>query len=90
MNIDSFIGTLATGSLIQALITMVTNDTPISDAKLAGGFAKIGQTEIAGVILPVFYFAAAALAVWYLLEHTATGAASTRPASTPMRRVSRA
>ena len=27
--IDSFIATLATGSLIQALITMVTNDTPI-------------------------------------------------------------
>ena len=43
--IDSFIGTLATGSLIQALITMVTNDTPISDAKLAGGFSKIGQTD---------------------------------------------
>jgi ribose transport system permease protein len=73
MKIDSFIGTLATGSLIQALITMITNDTPITDAKLSGGFAKIGQTEIAGLILPVFYFAAAAFAVWYLLEHTATG-----------------
>ena len=48
MNIDSFIATLATGSLIQALITMVTNDTPISDVKLAGGFAKIGQTTLAG------------------------------------------
>src|SRR5688500_5438159 len=39
--IDSFIGTLATGSLIQALITMVTDDTPISDASLAGGFSDI-------------------------------------------------
>jgi ribose transport system permease protein len=73
MKIDSFIATLATGSLILALITMVTNDTPISDAKLGGGFSAIGQTEIGGVILPVWYFAAAALAVWYLLEHTATG-----------------
>ncbi len=71
--IDSFIGTLATGSLIQALITMVTNDTPISDAKLAGGFSDIGQTTIAGITLPVFYFAAVAVAIWYLLEHTATG-----------------
>ena len=43
--IDSFIGTLATGSLIQALITMVTDDTPISDAKLSGGFSDIGQTD---------------------------------------------
>jgi ribose transport system permease protein len=73
MKIDSFIATLATGSLIQALITMVTNDTPISDAKLAGGFSKIGQTTIGGVTLPVIYFGVVALAIWYLLEHTATG-----------------
>jgi ribose transport system permease protein len=73
MKIDSFIATLATGSLIQALITMVTNDTPISDAKLAGGFAKIGQTTVGGITLPVFYFAVVAIGIWYLLEHTATG-----------------
>ena len=73
MRIDSFIGTLATGSLIQALITMVTNDTPVSSAALAGNFSKIGQTDIAGVTLPVFYCAIAAIAIWYLLEHTATG-----------------
>ena len=73
MKIDSFIATLATGSLIQALITMVTNDTPISDVKLAGGFAKIGQTTVGGITLPVFYFAAVAVGIWYLLEHTATG-----------------
>ena len=71
--IDSFIGTLATGSLIQALITMVTDDTPISDAKLSGGFSDIGQTTIGGITLPVFYFAFVAIAIWYLLEHTATG-----------------
>jgi ribose transport system permease protein len=73
MRIDSFIATLATGSLIQAFITMVTNDTPISDAKLGGSFAKIGQTTIGGLTLGVYYFAAVALAIWYLLEHTATG-----------------
>jgi len=73
MKIDSFIATLATGSLIQALITLVTNDTPISDVKLAGGFAKIGQTTTQGLILPVLYVAVVALGIWYLLEHTATG-----------------
>jgi ribose transport system permease protein len=73
MKIDSFIATLATGSLIQALITLVTNDTPISDVKLAGGFSKIGQTTIAGITLPVLYVAVVAVAIWYLLEHTATG-----------------
>jgi ribose transport system permease protein len=73
MRIDSFIGTLATGSLITALITMVTNETPITDAKLSGAFAKIGQTSVGGITLGVFYCAAVALAIWYLLEHTATG-----------------
>jgi ribose transport system permease protein len=73
MRIDSFIATLATGSLIQAFITMVTNDTPISDAKLGGDFAKIGQTTVFGLTLGVYYFAAVAVAIWYLLEHTATG-----------------
>ena len=73
MKIDSFIATLATGSLIQALITLVTNDTPISDVKLAGGFSRIGQTTVAGITLPVLYVAVAAVGIWYLLEHTATG-----------------
>jgi ribose transport system permease protein len=69
--IDSFIGTLATGSLI--LITMVTNDTPISSGALAGGFSKIGQTNIGGVTLPVIYCFVVAVVMWYVLEHTATG-----------------
>ena len=73
MKIDSFIATLATGSLIQALITLVTNDTPISDVKLAGGFAKIGQTTVDGITLPVLYVAVVAAGIWYVLEHTATG-----------------
>lgn len=73
MKIDSFIATLATGSLIAALITFVTNDTPISDVKLAGGFSQIGQTTSQGLILPVLYVAVVAVGIWYLLEHTATG-----------------
>ena len=73
MKIDSFIATLATGSLIAALVTMVTNEVPITDAKLGENFAKIGQTSIDGITLPVFYCAVVAVAIWYLLEHTATG-----------------
>jgi ribose transport system permease protein len=73
MRIDSFIATLATGSLIQSLITMATGDTPIQNIKLSGGFAKIGQTDIHGITLPVFYAIVVAFAIWYLLEHTATG-----------------
>jgi ribose transport system permease protein len=73
MRIDSFIGTLAAGSLIAALVTMVTNEVPITDAKLGGAFADIGQTNVGGVTLAVVYCTAVAVAIWYLLEHTATG-----------------
>ena len=73
MRIDSFIGTLATGSLIQSFITMATGDTPIQSIKLSGGFSKIGQTDISGITLPVLYAVVFAFVIWYLLEHTATG-----------------
>jgi ribose transport system permease protein len=73
MRIDSFIGTLATGSLIQALITMATGGTAIISTRLQGGFAKIGQTNVSGFTLPVVYVLVVAVAMWFLLEHTATG-----------------
>jgi ribose transport system permease protein len=73
LGVDSFIGTLATGSLIQAFITLVTHDIAINDARLAGSFADIGQLEVIGLTLPVFYTIGAAAIIWFLLEHTATG-----------------
>lgn len=73
MRIDSFIGTLATGSLIQALITMATGGTAIISTRLEGGFSKIGQTNVSGFTLPVAYVIVVAVAMWFLLEHTATG-----------------
>ena len=73
MRIDSFIGTLATGSLIAPRVTKITKEVPITDAKLGGAFAKIGQTSVGGITLGVFYCALVAIAIWYLLEHTATG-----------------
>ncbi len=73
MRIDSFIGTLATGSLIAALITMTTHGTAIISTKLEGGYAKIGQTNVGGFTLPVVYVLVVAAAMWFLLEHTATG-----------------
>jgi ribose transport system permease protein len=73
MKINSFIGTMATGLLVQSLITMFTNDTAINDVKLSEGFSAIGQTNIFGITLPVLYMLIIAFAVWYLFEHTAVG-----------------
>ncbi len=73
LKIDSFIGTLATGSLIQALITMATGGTSIINVRLDGAFSKIAQPTLAGFQYPFFYVIVVAVAMWFLLEHTATG-----------------
>jgi ribose transport system permease protein len=73
MRIDSLIGTLATGSLMAAFITLTTQDIPINNPKLGGAFSKIGQTAIGGVSLSVLYCFVIAFAMWYYLEHTASG-----------------
>lgn len=73
LKIDSFIGTLATGSLIIAFTTYVTGGTNLTGPELTGTFSSIYGTRVLGLILPVYYAIALALALWLLLEHTATG-----------------
>jgi ribose/xylose/arabinose/galactoside ABC-type transport system permease subunit len=73
MGVDSFIATLATGSLIESFITLMTDDIAITDPRVAGPFSKIGQASIGGITLPVLYVLVAATAIWFVLEHTATG-----------------
>jgi ribose transport system permease protein len=73
MRIDSFIGTLATGSLVQAFISFVTGDNSINSVKLSGAFSKMSQGSIGGIIYPVFYALVIAAALWLFMEHTPTG-----------------
>jgi ribose transport system permease protein len=71
--IDSFIGTLATGSLMAAGTTIITNDQAIIGDQLGGGFGKIATTAVGGVAVPVFLMLLVAMGVWYLLNYTVTG-----------------
>jgi ribose transport system permease protein len=73
LKIDSFIGTLATGSLVQAFITYFTSDTTINDPKLGGTFAEIGQKDFGGITLPVFYALGLAIIIWLFMEYSSTG-----------------
>ena len=73
MKIDSFIGTLATGSLVLALIALVSAGNTIAGIQLFGGFAKVAQGKFLGFVYPVWYALALAIIVWYIFEYTAFG-----------------
>ena len=73
MRIDSFIGTLATGSLVQAFISFVTGDNTINSEKLSGAFSNMSQGTFGGIIYPVCYALILAIALWLFMEYTATG-----------------
>lgn len=72
LKIDSFIGTLATGSLLQALILIVSGDTEQTSG-ITPGFTGIAQNKVAGFTLPVIYLIVVAFVMWYWLEHRAVG-----------------
>jgi hypothetical protein len=74
LKIDSFIGTLATGFLILALVQWRTGSRNITGPQLAGTFQDIAQKSwLFDLTLPVYYALVFAFVIWYLLEHTATG-----------------
>jgi ribose transport system permease protein len=73
MGVDSFIGTLATGSVIAALTTMASGGSIVSSRKLSGSFAKIGQAAFHGYSIVVLYVAVIAVVFWFLLQRTRTG-----------------
>ena len=72
MNIDSFIGTLATGSIIAAGTLWVSGDQIIT-GKVSGGFTEIASTSFSGVQLPVLYMLIAMLVLGFVLEQTVFG-----------------
>jgi ribose transport system permease protein len=73
LGVDSFIGTLATGSVLQAFVALISGDASITGLELSQGFAKLGQTPIAGLTPAVYYLVIVALALWFVLEHTGVG-----------------
>jgi ribose transport system permease protein len=71
--IDSLIATLATGFLIQAVITWRTGSRNVTSDELSSTFPKIARQQLFSLTLPVYYVLAIALAIWFVLHHTATG-----------------
>jgi ribose transport system permease protein len=73
LKIDSLIGTLATGFLVQALVKWRTGSRVVTSGELAGGFSRIARNQFLDLTLPVFYALVIATVIWYVQEHTATG-----------------
>jgi ribose transport system permease protein len=71
LRINSFIATLAFGSILLAVIGMISGNEQITG--LPASFSDISLTQVGGISLPVFYLVALALVFWYVLEHTPIG-----------------
>lgn len=72
LRIDSFIATLATGSLLQSVILIVSGNQDLT-AGFTHGFKRLGTASVGHVAVPVFVMAVVALLIWYVLGHTALG-----------------
>jgi ribose transport system permease protein len=73
VRIDSFIATLATASLMDALDSLLTNNQSITGNQLYGTFGKIATTNVGGIALPVFLMLIVAAALWFVQGYTVIG-----------------
>lgn len=73
LGIASFIATLGTGAVLQAIVVLVSNDETVTNANLNSNFSKIAITEIFGLQVTVYAAVVLAVVLWWLLENTVTG-----------------
>jgi ribose transport system permease protein len=72
MGIDSFIGTLGTGSVVEALtIAFAGNQTIVNNIPQV--ISPLTNAAVGGVEVPVFVVFGMALIIWYILDQTALG-----------------
>lgn len=71
VGINSFIATLATGSLLLALIQVISNGNVLVEGVADSSW--LATTAVADLTLPVLLMLAFTLALWLVLSHSATG-----------------
>ena len=71
LRIDSFIGTLASGSLLLGAILALTGNVQIVNR--VDSLTPYSESSLFGYTVPVFYALALGIALWYVMEHTRTG-----------------
>jgi ribose transport system permease protein len=73
IGIDSFIATLGTGAVLQAVNLLISNEETVTSPHLNQTLGDIATANIGGVQVPVLVALAVAIVLWWLLEHTVTG-----------------
>jgi ribose transport system permease protein len=74
VGIDSFIATLATGSLMLAAIDLLSNNQSISGTALTGGtFSELATASVAGITVAAILMVVVVIALWLFEEYTVTG-----------------
>jgi ribose transport system permease protein len=71
-HIEPVIGTLAMGSVLAAVSYWVANGQTILNG-ISPDFSNMGTWKPLGIPIQVYYLAAVALVLWYVLEHTPVG-----------------
>jgi ribose transport system permease protein len=67
MGVNSFIGTLATSSIVGAMSVAISGDNTITK-NVVGPFQNLALTSWGGIALPVFVMVAAMLVLGYVME----------------------
>jgi ribose transport system permease protein len=73
LKVDSFIGTLGTGAIIQAINYAISGDQPLVLPNRANGFEHIASSNVSNFTLPVLYLLVVMVAIAFWLERTADG-----------------
>lgn len=70
--IDSFIATLGTGSVLDAIMLWVSGGNEIV-GKVPNAFLQLDRLFVGPIPIPIFYIVAIAVAIWLLLEYLPVG-----------------
>jgi ribose transport system permease protein len=73
LRIDSFISTLATGSVIEAVVILVSGNRSMVNGLQTPGFVEFTSLNWHQITIPVLYTLVVATALWFFLQHTAQG-----------------
>lgn len=73
LRINSFVATIGTATVLAGILEWISNGNAPIVTGAPQGFQDLAQTEIAGIVLPVFYAIAAAFVLWVVTDYAVLG-----------------